>query len=315
MIQGQDWSGYQEVAPNVTGLDFAFVKITEGLSYVNPRWKTQRDQAKVHGLVWGAYHYPHMANDPKAEADYFLRQVSWQPGDIIVLDWEGYDNANVGVSNQRKLAYRDAWLKYVKGKMPDHKVGMYCNTDYWLNLDKTSNCGDFLWIATGGKPAGQPGIKSKWTIHQYSANPVDKDVADFATRADMAAWAGVPGAKPPTQEGSPVTLTEEDLKTIAHTDNVFVAPDKDGTPSGNTYWTMESYLKYGFLQDRETNGLVKQLLTMETAQSAAISKLAQLIGSDIDTKQVVDAVTAAIKDAVVKVDVSVTQPASGGTPA
>jgi GH25 family lysozyme M1 (1,4-beta-N-acetylmuramidase) len=63
-----------------TGLDFVFTKVTEGLSYVNPRWAAQRDHAKSQGLVWGAYHYPHMANDPRAEADYFLSQVKWAAG-------------------------------------------------------------------------------------------------------------------------------------------------------------------------------------------------------------------------------------------
>lgn len=231
MIKGQDWSGYQANQPPLEGLDFAFVKITEGLSYVNPRWVAQRNWAKSHGLVWGAYHYPHMSNDPTAEANYFLKQVAWQPGDIIVLDWEGYDSANKGVSTTRQIAYRDAWLKYVKGKMPDHKVGMYCNTSYWLNIDKTSNCGDFLWIATGGKPAGQPGIKYDWKFHQYStAGNIDHDVAKFTSRAALAAWAK--GTKE-----DPMPTADEIATAVLKKDGVISVP---GAPATNPTWTLSS---------------------------------------------------------------------------
>ena len=44
----------------------------------------------------------------------------------------------------------------------------------------------------------------------------------------------------------------------------------------------------------------------EAAQSAAIARLAQLVGSNVDTATVVAAVQQAIKDAVIKVSVDVT---------
>lgn len=241
MIKGQDWAAYQSSTPDVTGLDFAFVKITEGLGYENPRWVKQRDHAKAHGLVWGGYHYPHMANDPIKEADYFLSKVKWQPGDIIVLDWEGYDSANKGVSKARQIAYRDAWLKYVKSKMPDHRVGMYCNKSYWLDIDKTSNCGDFLWIATGDLPAGKPGINYKWLIHQYStANNIDHDVADFANRAAMAAWAK--GNSTSTQE---VPVTDSVFTSVWKTDNEMPAGSTEKNKD-NKFWIPQTFLVQTF---------------------------------------------------------------------
>jgi hypothetical protein len=260
MIKGQDWSSYQSSTPDLTGLDFAFTKVTEGLSYINTRWVKQRDHAKAAGLVWGAYHYPHMSNDPKAEADYFLSQVAWKPDDLIVLDWEGYDTANAGVSNARKLAYRDAWLKYVKGKMPGYKVGMYCNLDYWRNLDTTSNCGDFLWIATGNLPAGKPGISYAWTIHQYStADNIDHDVANFSSRAAMAAWAKGTTEVPEVTE--PAAFTQ-----VWKTDNVIPAGSTE-TNKDNKYWTPASFLTLGFentvkiLAQAQSNGSQLSALT------------------------------------------------------
>jgi hypothetical protein len=189
-IYGQDWASYQPAQPDTSGLSFAFVKVTEGLSYINPKWVAQRDHAKANGLVWGAYAYPHMGNDPKAEADYFLSQVAWQPGDLVVLDWEGYDPANAGVSKATQAAYKDTWLRYVKSKLPNNRVGVYANVDYWRNVDTTSYSGDFLWIATAGRAAGDPGIADPWLFHQYSeAGGLDRDYCPLASVADLRAWA------------------------------------------------------------------------------------------------------------------------------
>lgn len=188
-VYGQDWASYQSATPDTTGLSFAFVKVTEGLGYVNPLWVQQRDHAKANGLVFGGYHYPHMGNSVQAEADYFLSQVNWQAGDMICLDWEGYDSANSGVSDSQKRAYKESWLRYVKSKMPHNPVGMYANLDYWRNVDTTGFYQDFLWIATAGLPAGQPGIQANWLFHQYSDAGVDRDYCRLPSTAALRSWA------------------------------------------------------------------------------------------------------------------------------
>ena len=216
-IYGQDWASYQSATPDTSGLSFAFVKVTEGTGYTNPLWVQQRDHAKAAGLVWGGYAYPHMANAPQTEADFFLSQVAWKPGDLIVLDWEGYDAANSGVSHARQAAYKDTWLRYVKSKMPHNPVGVYCNTDYWRNVDTSGYYADFLWIATAGLPAGQPGISAPWLFHQYSASTVDKDYCHLASTADLRSWAlsfqptPAPAPKPPAPTPAPAFLEDDML--------------------------------------------------------------------------------------------------------
>jgi GH25 family lysozyme M1 (1,4-beta-N-acetylmuramidase) len=184
---GQDWASYQSSAPDTAGLAFAFVKVTEGLTYINPRWMPQRDHAKAAGLVWGGYHYPHMANDPVAEADRFLSLVDWQPGDVICLDWEGYDTANRSVPAAKQAAYKDAWLHYVKAKLPHNAVGTYMNVDYLTRVDGSGYHGDFLWIAVNA-PAGQPGIRGQWMFHQYSSAGVDRDYCPLSA-GELQTWA------------------------------------------------------------------------------------------------------------------------------
>ncbi|MGW1071662.1 glycoside hydrolase family 25 protein [Streptomyces sp. NPDC002537] len=200
-IWGQDWADYQSSAPDVGGLSFAIVKVTEGLSFLNRKWVAQRDHAKAHGLVWGAYHYPHMANSPIGEADFFLAQVDWRPGDLVTLDWEGYDDANQGVPRARQAAYKETWLRYVKRRLPYNPVGMYANLDYWRNVDTTGFYGDFLWIATAGRRAGSPGIAADWLFHQYSdSGGVDRDYCRLDSAGELRAWALSFQPAPPSPE-------------------------------------------------------------------------------------------------------------------
>jgi hypothetical protein len=184
---GQDWASYQSATPPTTGLGFAFVKATEGTGYTNPLHAAQAAHARADGLVVGHYHYPHMAADPVIEAGYFLSAAKPQTGDILVLDWEGYDDANKGVAFSRQIAYKVAFLARLRSALPLHQVGTYANTDY-LNRDPHGEYGDFLWIATANKPAGQPGIDHMWLFHQYGASGVDRDYCPL-TFAQLRSWA------------------------------------------------------------------------------------------------------------------------------
>ncbi|MFK0296676.1 GH25 family lysozyme, partial [Streptomyces sp. NPDC090442] len=56
-VRGVDVSSYQSAAYSTTGLDFAFIKATEGTSYINPRQSAQAAQARRNGLVVGFYHF------------------------------------------------------------------------------------------------------------------------------------------------------------------------------------------------------------------------------------------------------------------
>ena len=188
-IYGQDWSSYQSSTPDTEGLSFAFVKVTEGVTYTNPRFPAQRAHAAAAQLVTGLYHYPHMGNSAVTEADRFLAVAKPQHGEIVVLDWEGYDAANVGVSTAQQIAYRDQWLAHVKAKLPHNRVGIYCNTDYWLHIDTTSNCGDFLWIADYGVAPGHPRIQHPFMFHQFTDTPVDRDWCPLATATALRTWA------------------------------------------------------------------------------------------------------------------------------
>lgn len=77
------------------GVAWAWIKATQGTSYVDPMWEQNAAGATAAGVPWGAYHFQDHQN-PVAEADHFLRTV----GDVrhggarYMLDTEEGQDAN-----------------------------------------------------------------------------------------------------------------------------------------------------------------------------------------------------------------------------
>ncbi len=189
MLHGADVSSYQPAAYPTAGLSFVFIKLTEGIAYVNPKWTAQRTTARRAELVTGFYHYPHIANSPVAEANHFLDQIHLDDGDLLCLDWEWNGQ---GVSAAQACSYKDAWLGHVKSKAPRHRVVLYCARSDWLEAGTDERCGDGLWIADR-TAAGKPRVKHHWTFHQYGESRMDNDVANFGSVSALREWAGGSG--------------------------------------------------------------------------------------------------------------------------
>jgi hypothetical protein len=186
MLTGKDVSSFQGVTWNAAGDSFSIVKCTEGTGYENPRYAAQLAYARHLGHVVGHYHFGHGGG--AAEAAYFLARVDLRPGDFLAYDWE---------ASGATQADRDAFIAYVRQHRPGVKVVLYCNLDFWHNRDTENFAGDGLWIADPNHPAGQPAVKHPWVFDQYSsANGLDHNVANFATVAELKAWAGAPVPKP-----------------------------------------------------------------------------------------------------------------------
>lgn len=70
-------------------LRFIFLKATEGGDYADKRFIQHFDSARQYGFVRGAYHYFQPKTDPVKQADFFIRTVHLEAGDLPpVLDVE-----------------------------------------------------------------------------------------------------------------------------------------------------------------------------------------------------------------------------------
>jgi hypothetical protein len=201
-VHGIDVAGYQSSDYATSGLDFVFVKATEGHSYTNPKHAAQVATARAADLVVGHYHFAR-SGSMSAQADYFLAHAGAKPGDVLAFDWE--DTAVSG-------AEKDTWLRYVLGKAPGHRLVLYSNRDFWLHRDRTSYAGSGLWIADPSAPKGHPRVEHPWLFHQYSeAGGLDRNLGNFADRAALRRWAG--------------QISTEDIMTISAADRSAIAAE------------------------------------------------------------------------------------------
>ncbi|MPY64333.1 glycoside hydrolase family 25 protein [Streptomyces spongiae] len=182
MLRGIDVSSYQSSSYNTDGLSFVFIKATEGRTYTNPKLAAQTKTARDAGLVVGFYHFLWPGN-LTAQAEYFVSKAPEKAGDILAVDWETTSDGT-HASNAEK----DRFIRKVKELRSNHRVLLYANRHFWLSVDTTSYAGDGLWIADY-VTAGKPRIQAKWRFHQHTDNPLDKNVADFETKAALRKWA------------------------------------------------------------------------------------------------------------------------------
>ena len=115
-IEGVDVSHYDGAIDwakvHGAGIDFAFMKATEGLTFTDPTFATNFAGAQQHGVVRGGYHFFHSNVDPVAQADHFLAVNGMpQPGDLPpTLDLEVNDGQSGTVVAQTALA----WLQHIE---------------------------------------------------------------------------------------------------------------------------------------------------------------------------------------------------------
>lgn len=105
MARGIDISNHQKYinwdSVKNSGIDFAFIKATEGIHFKDGWFESNWEEAKRVGLVRGAYHFPRPFEntDPREEADYFynfVNEAGIEDGDMLVLDMEVTNNSDYG---------------------------------------------------------------------------------------------------------------------------------------------------------------------------------------------------------------------------
>lgn len=174
MIHGVDTSHYDGLVPwdklKAQGVQFAFLKASEGLSVVDREFsRNWRAAAKV-GLLRGAYHFFRPLSDPFMQANTFLKTVEAEipygfPADLpAVLDLEvGEGNPHLVIDGALK------WMGVVKratGKMPI----AYMNPSFAKAIGVPAMFASYpLWLAEYGIQTPRvPKPWTNWTFWQYS---------------------------------------------------------------------------------------------------------------------------------------------------
>ncbi|MFF9097551.1 glycoside hydrolase family 25 protein [Streptomyces sp. NPDC014802] len=275
----QDWDAHRRA-----GIVFAFAKASEGQHSRDPRFDMHIAGIIKAGLIPGAYHFAWPNQDPATEAANYVAAVRpyARPGFVHWLDLERMsDGRNYhGRTASQIRAYVSAWTGAVQRAFPGQRVGIYTSAD-----DLAAGhvpAGLPLWYPaypwgpadySRAEAAPQPRPHG-WTplIWQFTSQPMDRSIA-YMTPDGFRAWAAG------TETKEALVANTDDVKTLWQTDGVLASPDGDKDPTGNRYWSAESYLRFGYRQDRETNALVKQLLAKTDAQRQTMDQLVKTVAT------------------------------------
>lgn len=191
-----DWT-----AAKAGGVDFALVKATEGVDYVNPHFQEDTSKMREAGVLRGAYHFPRFDQNPEQQALFYVQNVFSQNvlGSLPpILDVERDNGQPPAVI----IDWMHRWLTEVKAMTGRNPIIYACPGFWRFNVADSNEFHSYpLWVADWNQgpvpdiPGGWPG----WAFWQTTDNarlpgisvPVDRNVYNEAF-GPLAQWANTP---------------------------------------------------------------------------------------------------------------------------
>lgn len=176
------------------GKEFAFMKATDDVDYVDPTFATNRAQARANGLLVGAYHFARpdpSPGDARREARFFVKVADPKPGSLLpVLDIE----TSRGLDQQGVTRWARTWVAEVR-ELAGVTPLVYTSPYGWMTRTGDTRLvardGAPLWIAHWG--VSSPTLPAAnwdghgWVVWQHTS---DGHVAGIAGRVDLDRLAG-----------------------------------------------------------------------------------------------------------------------------
>ena len=171
-VRGVDVSSYQgEIDWNVLAgqnIDFAFIKATEGSSFVDIRFRENYENAAKTGIRTGAYHFFSFDSGGDTQAENFIREVPAIDGMLPpVIDIEFYDDKRSNPPNREDVTEQ---LEIFIEKIVETygvKPIIYTTYEPWNLYIKDGFPGCDIWIRDVFHHPKLPG-NYDWTFWQYT---------------------------------------------------------------------------------------------------------------------------------------------------
>lgn len=181
--QGIDVSHYQGTVSwssvRQAGIEFAFAKATDGLSWVDPEFATNWPAMKAAALLRGAYHFYEPADDAAEQAEFFLKNVQLVSGDLPpALDVE-----KAPASGTDLWEGVETWLQAV-AKATGVQPFLYMDPTFANEYKAPASLAAYpLWIADYG--VDQPTLPTGWTAWQIWQHSESGTVSGVTGTVDL----------------------------------------------------------------------------------------------------------------------------------
>lgn len=176
------------------GVNFAFIKATEGGDVVDPMFADHWSGTGRAGVMRGAYHFYYHCRPAIEQARWFIRHVPRTPGalpPVLDMEWTPYsptcskrpDPAEV---RQNAAIFMNALAAHY-GQTPI----LYTTPDFYEFNEMWKVSGQEFWLRSTARHPADSFEGQHWTFWQYTGTGV---VPGISGRTDINVFAGSPGS-------------------------------------------------------------------------------------------------------------------------
>jgi lysozyme len=201
-VHGIDLSRWQTQVDwptaRANGVNFAFIKATEGGDLRDPLFHSHRQAAAAAGVPHAAYHFFYWCTPAEVQARWFIANVPREPGGlppILDVEWNAHSPTCTSRPPPEAVKAEMAVFLTLLTQHYGQRPVIYTTPDFWADNGLASLRGEEFWLrSTADHPSQRyPGMP--WVFWQYSgtgripgiAGPVDLN-AFAGTEADWQRW-------------------------------------------------------------------------------------------------------------------------------
>lgn len=196
-VQGIDVARYQEnvdfATARVAGVQFVFMKATEGRDYVDPSFERNWQRARDAGMPRGAYHFMNWCSSAEQQAAWFEKMV---PADwdalppVLDLEWQNGSRCKDRGTRAETLGSIRLMLARMErhtGKLPI----IYTDINFHRDILEGESFANTFWLRSTAAEPQERYLNRPWTFWQWTQTgvvrgvlgPVDRN-AFYGSQAD-----------------------------------------------------------------------------------------------------------------------------------
>lgn len=181
------------------GVNFAFIKATEGGDMLDPMFTSHWHGAGHAGVARGAYHFYYFCTSPEVQARWFIQNVPRTKGmmpPVLDMEWNPVSPTCAHRRPEAQVVQDEMrrWLKIVEAHYGQRPI-IYTTPKFYEDNDLTRFKGYEYWLRTTAKAPREAYPGQSWRFWQYSATglidgvkgKVDLNVFS-GSPAEWAAW-------------------------------------------------------------------------------------------------------------------------------
>ena len=176
-VQGIDAARFQTNIDwnraRANGVNFAFLKATEGGDLLDPMFRDHWQGAGRAGVWRGAYHFYYFCTPPEVQARWFIRNVPRSPGSlppVLDMEWNPFSPTCATVRPPAAEVQRQmrVWLRIVEDHYGQRPI-IYTTPGFYEDAGLAGFRGYEFWLRSTARTPREAFPGQGWRFWQYSA--------------------------------------------------------------------------------------------------------------------------------------------------